>query len=218
MSDKKGKRGPRLLAVREFIRRLPVWVRIVATLVSVELAGMVVAFGLKQAEIGILAFHAVILTVLVGITYKYARSTDEMARATVDLARATREELLLSESERESEEITFLRQLLIELRKAEIRRRPPFDLSTWELKSGRVLTIKRIASGDREIIEVCYGHLIEENESLARWKDLEDRLGGPRLSQELALTRKQIHSMEECNLQQIRPAIGVLEHCLKQYE
>jgi len=218
MSAKEGKRRSRLSAVRQAIGGLPAWVWVVATLVLVELAGMVVAFCLKQAEVAVLAFHAVILTTLVGITYRYARSTDEMAKATVDLARATREQLSLWESERESEEETFLRQLLIELRKAEIRRRPPFDVSTWELKSGKILRIRRIASGDREIIDACYRHLIEENESLARWKDFEDRLGGARLAQDRALTKQQIDSMERYNLGRIQLAIGVLEHYLKQSE
>ncbi len=215
MSDKKRKLGSRLFPVREAIGRLPVWVWIVVALVAAELAGMAVAFGLNQSEVAVLAFHAVILTVLVGITYKYARSTDEMAKATIDLAQATREELLLRRAETEAEEGIVLNEGLLELRKADMNLRPPFEVGAWGRYCGKLKMMNRLTESDKTDIERCYEQLTRENIEPNRWTEIDlGRQGSVTHEKQCELRRLEEKYKKE-NSRLSRDAIRAVEAHLK---
>ncbi len=203
-----------LAAIGRMMARVPVRQRIGAALV-IMLMAVIVASTLGGLQTGILAYHAIILTVLAWIIYRYARSTDAVVRATISLNETTQREDLLTTAQEVVEQKIMLHEFLEELRKAEASARPPFDLTVWERCSDDLNSIKELSDLETEEIASCYRHLTKENLEANRWQDLEAELHGLVDCVKRRTISLTLKSMEQENLAVIRPVVWMLERHLK---
>jgi len=157
--------------IGEKLSRIPDHEKIGAVLL-VMLLGVILASSFGGFQAGILMYHALILTMLASLIYKYAKSTDAMARATIDLGKGRRRESLLSMARRVSEERVIFQEILDELQKAEMTPRPPFELSAWEHNSGKLGSLREWTDVDTDAIASCYRHLTKRNTEVHIWQDL----------------------------------------------
>jgi hypothetical protein len=192
---------------------VPRWQAIGSALIVI-LVGTMILYALRGSQEVILGYYVVILTVLVWLTYEYAKSVEAMAKATMGLAGAGEKETLRSKTRRITEEGIILQELLDGLRKAEESRRPPFDLSAWEDNSARLETVREMPDFEKQKVASCYRHLVKQNTEVGRWQEFESRLRGLVNSVERRRTVMLLRVMEEENRSTIRSAISTLENYL----
>ena len=215
MRERWRKPGLNLALITKPMGRVQKWEAIGSLLVLV-LVGTMVAYSTAGAQVVILGYYAAILTVLVWLTYEYARSVEAMARASVHLASSGRRESLLSKAKRITEEGIILQEFLEELRKARETPRPPFEVSAWELNSGRLESVRELADFEIQKIVSCYKHLIMRNTEMNRWLEMQSRLQGLVNSEERRRIITTLRNMEQENQNVISSAISILESYLEQ--
>jgi len=203
-----------LASIAKTVGRVPKW-EVIGSLLVLVLVGTMVMYGLRGAQNVILGYYVVILTVLVWLTYEYAKSVEAMAKASFRLAKGGGRETLPSKSRRITQEGIILQEFLEELRKAEKSPRPPFELSAWEHDSARLESVRELADFEIQKIVSCYKHLIKENAQISRWQELEARLHGLVNSVERRRTAMTLTAMEQQNWSAIRSAISILEAYLR---
>jgi hypothetical protein len=209
------KRGCDFAPLGQIVGKMPTWEKIVGTSAA-ALAAVIVTSSLGGAQIGIMVYHAMILTVLAWLTYRYARSTDAMARAIVNLGKTSQRETLLSMAQKVSQERAILNEILEELRKAEKSPRPPFELSAWDRNSHKLESIKEWTEVDVDAIASCYRHLTKQNMEVGFWEEIQERLEGLVNAEKRRNLDTTLKALEHQNLDVIKPVISMLVSHLRQ--
>ncbi len=202
-----------LASIVKMAASMPRWQAIGSVLIVI-LVGTMLLYALKGSHEVILGYYVVILTVLVWLTYEYARSIEAMARRSIGLAKAGERETLRSKTKRITREGIILQELLDELRNAQGSGRPPFDLSAWEQNSEDFDGVKELADLEKHTVASCYQRLRRQNMEESRWEKLESKLEGLVNSDERRRTTLLLRAMEEENRCAVKSAITVLEDYL----
>jgi len=212
MSHEKQAPASTVTTIRKSVRMIPTWAKIIALVVFAQLAATTVFFSFGRPELGLLTFHAVILTILVGITCRYAWSTHRMAQATVHLAKAAREQLSFFEARRENEEEMCLQEILEELKDADSQRDPPYNVSVWKRHRGRFMTSDKLSWIDKDEIDRCYRQMQELGPRLLELKRQNEK-GLPQPEGRQVL--REIEKLRRQVLSDISRAMGTLKEHVK---
>lgn len=167
-------------------------------------------------ETGIMAYQGVVVTAIAWLTYRYSKSAESIARASLNLGPQVSRQELLSLPLQRPEDKKLLEEILEELRKAEARRRPPFELSAWQRNEGRIRSRKMLREAEIAEAASCYAHLAKENEEISCWQELESRLGGLVDAEKRRTVSLTLNAMENENLAAVRRVTSMLEKYLPQ--
>jgi hypothetical protein len=187
--------------------------KIAAILLGVFLCLTVVSV-LGGIEKGIMVYQGLVVTAIAWLTYRYSKSAESIARASLKLYPGLSREEPFPMPLQGLEDKKLLTELLQELRKAETRPRPPFELSAWERNEERLRHRKTLREAEIAEAASCYEHLATENEEIGRWRELELRLDGLVDAEKRRTISLTLNAMENENLAVIHRATSMLERRL----
>jgi len=224
--------GRVLRAITQKVFNLPTWIKLVGSLVLLELAGTIVAFSLRNVHIAVLVFQAAVTTVLAAVTYSYAKtartsaqateqaaqstdksaqSIDIMARATVELAQVAQGQLAFLQVQTKTEERVMLQELLEELREAGRNPKPPFEMPAWRRHMGRFKNLEELSPDDRRRISECYEEMKKVHD---KWPELQEEPGPTPFMERSNWVEKRKGTLSDIVRNQVRMPIRIIESYL----